>query len=86
MTDAQDASLTPEAQAISKLRAVRPDSELAVLEDFFRGLREIDELASAASPYELYESQWAILGVVSRSYQLMLCCIEQLAGGNWNGF
>lgn len=86
MTDAQDARSTPEERAISRLEATRPDAELAVLRDFFHGLREIDELVSAASLYELYESQWAVLGIVSRSYQLMLCCIDQLAGGNRNGF
>jgi hypothetical protein len=86
MADARDARSTPEERAISKLTATRPDAELAILRDFFRELREIDELVSAASLYELYESQWAVLGILSRSYQLMLCCIDQLAGGNWNGF
>jgi hypothetical protein len=86
MAEARDARSTPEARAISRLAATRPDAELAVLRGFFRGLREIDELVSAASLNELYESQWAVLGIVSRSYQLMLCCIDQLAGGNWNGF
>jgi hypothetical protein len=80
MTDARDARSTPEERAISKLAATRPDAELAALRDYFLGLREIDELVSAASLNELYEAQWAVLGIVSRSYQLMLCCIEQLAG------
>jgi hypothetical protein len=79
----------PEERTIANLRAARHaigDEEIAALEEFFRQLRWIDARVTAASPTELYESQWALLGIVSRSYQLMLCCIEQIAGGNWNGF
>jgi hypothetical protein len=49
-------------------------------------VRAIDDAISRTSPLELYESMWAILGMISRSYQLMLCAIGQLATGNWNGF
>ena len=81
--------MLPEERTIANLRAapyVIGDEEIAALEEFFRQLRWIDERVTAASPTELYESQWALLGIVGRSYQLMLCCIEQIAGGNWNGF
>jgi hypothetical protein len=81
--------MLPEEQAISQLRAAPyeiSDEDIAALEDFFRQLRTIDQQVTSASPTKLYESQWALLGIVSRSYQLMLCCIEQIAGGNWNGF
>jgi hypothetical protein len=81
--------MLPEERAISQLRAAPyeiSDEEIAALEDFFRQLRTIDQQVTSASPTKLYESQWALLGIVSRSYQLMLCCIEQIAGGNWNGF
>ena len=81
--------MLPEEQAIGKLRGAPyaiGDEEIAALEEFFRQLRLIDERVTAASPTELYESQWALLGIVSRSYQLMLCCVEQIAAGNWNGF
>jgi hypothetical protein len=81
--------MLPEERAIAELRGAPyaiGDKEMAVLEEFFRQLRWIDERVTAASPTELYESQWALLGIVSRSYQLMLCCVEQIAAGNWNGF
>jgi hypothetical protein len=81
--------MLPEERAIANLRSAPyaiADEDIAALETFFRQLREIAERVTAASPTELYESQWALLGVASRSYQLILCCIEQIAGGNWNGF
>jgi hypothetical protein len=81
--------MLPEERAIAKLRGAPyaiGDEEIAALGEFFRQLRLIDERVTAASPTELYESQWALLGIVSRSYQLMLCCVEQIAAGNWNGF
>ena len=81
--------MLPEERAIANLRGAPyaiGDEEIAALGEFFRQLRLIDERVTAASPTELYESQWALLGIVSRSYQLMLCCIEQIAAGNWNGF
>ena len=81
--------MLPEEQAVAKLRAAPyaiVEEKIAALEEFFRQLRRIDERVMAASPTVLYESQWALLGIVSRSYQLMLCCIEQIAGGNPNGF
>jgi hypothetical protein len=81
--------MSPEEQAISKLMAAPyaiGEEQIAALEGFFRELRRIDERVTAASPNRLYESQWALLGIVSRSYQLMLCCVEQIARGNWNGF
>ena len=80
---------SPEEQALSKLRAAPyaiGEEQIAALEEFFRQLRRIDEQVTSASRTKLYESQWALLGIVSRSYQLMLCCTEQIAGGNWNGF
>jgi hypothetical protein len=81
--------MLPEERAVSKLKASPyriDDKEISILEDFFRQLRGVDEQVTRASPTELYESQWALLGIVTRSYQLMLCSIEQIAGGNWNGF
>jgi hypothetical protein len=81
--------MTPEEQAVSKLKAASfqiDDDKIVALEDFFHQLREIDNQVSRASPTKLYESQWALLGIISRSYQLMLCCIDQIAGENWNGF
>jgi len=81
--------MTPEARSIARLRATSfqiDEDQIATLEEFFRQLRSTDQLAAGASPHELYEAQWAILGIVSRSYQLMLCCIDQIADGNWNGF
>jgi hypothetical protein len=81
--------MEPEEQSISRLRSSSfqiEEDKFKALEEFFRQLRQIDDQVSCASPTELYESQWAFLGIVSRSYQLMLCCIDQIAGGNWNGF
>jgi len=81
--------MLPEERAIAELRGAPyaiGDKEIAALGEFFRQLRWIDERVTAASPTKLYESQWALLGIVSRSYQLMLCCVEQIAAGNWNGF
>lgn len=81
--------MLPEERAIANLKAMPHaigEEKIAALEEFFRQLRWIDERVTAASPTELYESQWAHLEIVSRSNQLMLCCMEQIAGGNWNGF
>jgi hypothetical protein len=81
--------MSPEERAIANLKATPRaigDEEIAALEQFFRQLRRLDEQVTAASSTELYESQWALLGIVSRSYQLMICSIEQIASGNWNGF
>jgi hypothetical protein len=81
--------MEPEEHTIAQLRSsgfAIAEEKTAVLEEFFRQLRAIDDAISRASPLELYESMWAILGIISRSYQLMLCAIGQLAGGNWNGF
>ena len=81
--------MLPEDRAIERLRAAPyaiGGEEIDALDEFFRQLRRIDVLVTSASPTQLYESQWALLGIISRSYQLMLCCIEQLASGNWNGF
>jgi hypothetical protein len=60
--------MTPEEQAISKLRATSfqiDDDKIVVLEEFFYQLREIDIQVPRASPTKLYESQWALLGIVS---------------------
>jgi hypothetical protein len=60
-----------EEQTISKLRAAPyeiSNEDIAALEDFFRQLRTIDRQVASASPTKLYESQWALLGIVSRSY------------------
>jgi hypothetical protein len=57
--------MLPEARAIAKLRGAPyaiGDEEIAALREFFRQLRWIDERVTAASPTELYESQWALLG------------------------
>jgi hypothetical protein len=81
--------MEPEDYSIAQIRSsgfAIAEEKTAVLEEFFRQLRATDEALSRASPLELYESMWAILGIISRSYQLMLCAISQLAGGNWNGF
>lgn len=81
--------MTPEEQAVSRL-GVSPfkldDDSLAALERYFHQLREIDRQVSRSSPNEFYQSQWGILGIVGRSYQLTLCCIDQIASENWNGF
>jgi hypothetical protein len=81
--------MTPEERSISSLKSAPyeiGDEAITALEEFFRQLRRIDQQLTYASPTRLYESQWAVYGIVSRSYQLMLCCIEQIASGNWNGF
>ena len=62
--------MLPEERTIANLRAapyVIGDEEIAALEEFFRQLRWIDERVTAASPAELYESPWALLGCGRRS-------------------
>jgi hypothetical protein len=54
--------------------------------DGFVELRRIGGEAAAVSPLDLYEAQWALLGIVGRAYQLTVCSVEQIASGNWNGF
>jgi hypothetical protein len=81
--------MKPEDHTIAQLRLsgfAIAEEKTAALEEFFRQLRASDDAVSRASPLELYESMWAILGIIGRSYQLMLCAIDQLADGNWNGF
>jgi hypothetical protein len=79
----------PEEIAIKKLKSSQfnfSKEKYRILNDYFVFLRDIDDKISRTSPTELYESLWAFLGIISRCYQLMLCCVDQLSGGNWNGF
>jgi len=64
---------------------IRPDWA-AHLDTYFRDLRDLESLVNGASPVELREGQWAILGLLARAYQLSVCCVEMLAAKNWNGF
>jgi len=59
---------------------------IALLRDFFVRLREIGDQVSSLSPKKLYEAQQAVLGLISRAYQLMLSSIDSIALGNWNAF
>lgn len=60
--------------------------EIKICYYFFSELREIDQLIWKASPEQLFESQWARLGIISRSYQLALSSIQQIYSKNFNGF
>ena len=60
--------------------------ELNICYNFFIELRRIDQLIWKESPEQLFESQWALLGIVSRSYQLSLSSIQQIYSKNFNGF
>ena len=53
---------------------------------YFQDLRDLESLVNDASPVELREGQWAILGLLARAYQLSVCCVEMLAAKNRNGF
>lgn len=83
-----DQAVTPECEIIDNLRSGEvnvDDADLCQLERYFQELREIDDIVARASPDKLYESQWSILGIIKRCYELMLCAIEQLSKRNWNG-
>ena len=81
--------MNPETIAVRRLLrcgvAVRPDWT-AHLNTYFRDLRDLESLVYEASPVELREGQWAILGMLARAYQLSVCCVEMLAAKNLNGF
>ncbi len=79
----------PEKLSIKRLQSSSfevSQEEIENLKNFFIVLRKLDHQISRISPFELYESLWAILGIISRSYQLMLCCIDQVVAKNMNGF
>ena len=81
--------MTPESEAVERLESCEgpiKSEDIAHLSAFFLDLRRIEETANLESPLQLREGHWALLGLVSRAYQLSLCCIEMLAGKNWNGF
>lgn len=81
--------MLPEELSISNLKLSSfnfSNENLKALRDFFIFLRNIDDKISRTSPNELHETLWAFLGILGRCYQLMLCCIDELTGGNWNGF
>lgn len=81
--------MTPEEQAISKLRSTWPQIQrdrVETLELFFVQLRAVDDHIGRPSPSELHESLWGIFGLMSRSYELMLCSINQVEAKNLNGF
>ena len=59
---------------------------VAHLRAYFEALRSLEAATNLASPFELSEGQWAVLGLISRAYQLSICCTEMLASKNWNGF
>jgi hypothetical protein len=78
-----------ENEIISRLRAAWleiEEKQIEILEGFFLQLRDLDDKIAKKSPHELYESMWGLLGTMSRSYQLMLSAIDQIAGRNLNGF
>jgi hypothetical protein len=79
----------PEEDALCRLAASWSnlgEAKVEVLREVFVELHRIGGEVAAVSPLDLYEAQWAILGIVGRSYQLMICGVEQIASGNWNGF
>jgi len=79
--------MTPEARSIAKLREVCAEPDIIdSLAGAFERLHAVEEIVSRSSPTELYESAWALLGLVARSYQLMICSIDQIANKNFNGF
>jgi hypothetical protein len=79
----------PEEEALCRLAASRSslgEAKIDALRSVFIELHRIGGEVTATSPLNLYEGQWAALGIVSRSYQLMICGVEQIASSNWNGF
>lgn len=81
--------MLPEEKAIDRIRLVWAEideAQLIALKSYFSFLRDFDQHISEDSPYELYESRWGILGIISRAYQLTLCSAEQVADKNLNGF
>lgn len=81
--------MNPETKAISRLSSSQFEidgTDAEALKNYFEMLRRIDDEVSRVAPEKLHESKWTILGVISRSYQLMICSINQVSDGNWNGY
>ena len=81
--------MEPESLAIRRLQrcgAPLSPEHVAHFREYFDALRRLETATNLASPFELSEGQWALLGFISRAYQLSICCTEMLAGKNWNGF
>ena len=71
----------PEEEALCRLAASRSnlgEAKVEALRGVFVELRRIGSEVAAISPLHLYEAQWATLGIVGRSYQLMVCGVEQI--------
>ena len=62
------------------------EEEMKICRHFFHDLREMDQVIWKKSPEKLFEAQWALLGIISRSYQLGLSSIQQIYSKNFNGF
>jgi hypothetical protein len=79
----------PEQEALERLLKSWPNAvagQYPNLHRFFAWLREFDHRLASATPGQLYESTWALLGILNRSFELMLCAVDQLAVRNLNGF
>ena len=62
------------------------EQELEVCKQFFINLRALEQLIWEKSPEQLFEAQWSLLGIISRSYQLGLSSIQQIYSKNFNGY
>jgi hypothetical protein len=81
--------VTAEEKAIAALRANPgdlPEELIDFIPELFEKLREIEERVAKLLPGQMYEPMWGLLGLTTRTYQLMICFIEQIAGRNFNGF
>lgn len=81
--------MLPEEKALANLSASPyklKGSEISALISLFDRLRKVEDVSARLSPKELYEAHLATLGMMARTYQLMICAIEQVATGNINGF
>jgi len=62
------------------------EQEILILKKYFIDLRKLEQLIWKESPKQLFEAQWALLGIISRSYQLSLSSVQQIYSKNFNGY
>jgi hypothetical protein len=78
-----------EEEYINKLKTCSfnfEEQKIHIIENYFINLREIEQLIWKKSPEQLFQAQWSLLGIISRSYQLSLSSVQQIYSKNFNGY
>ena len=75
-----------EDQTLSNLREKRPSissSEVSRIEEYFLNAKDAYVRISEVSLRDLWASQWALLGINQRAYQLTMATLQQMNEGNY---